>query len=172
MLYRLTPRFYAQLWVRRWGSPTNAENRQQSLSDPWQETALPRPDEIELTRALYADPLVAAALAAHNVPRVPAGGPLSQRFPKPVPLTTPLVKDLYWGCGTGLSHIELLTGQATETIRSFMVRAGIPLRHAGGRTPFLRRWRSGLPAGGLAGRQTARQPVGWLYSRHFTAAGS
>ncbi len=28
-----------------------------------------------------------------------------------MPLTTPLVEDLYWGCGAGLTHIELLTGQ-------------------------------------------------------------
>jgi hypothetical protein len=101
------------------------------------------PDEIELISALYADPLVDATLTAHDLRRVPTGGSLTQRFPVPVPLTTPLVKDLYWGCGTGLNHIELLTGQPSETIRGFMRRAGIPLRHPGGRTPFLRRWRSG-----------------------------
>jgi hypothetical protein len=60
-----------------------------------------------------------------------------------VPLTTPLVKDLYWGCGMGLNHIELLTGQAAGTVWGFARRAGIPLRHPGGRCPFLRRWRDG-----------------------------
>lgn len=125
---------------------------------------MPQPGEIELIRALYADPLIAAALAAHDVPRVPAGGSLSRRFPKPVPLTTSLVKDLYWGCGTGLNHIELLTGQPAESIRGFMRRAGIPLRHTGGRTPFLRRWRSGPSAG-----DPSESPVGWLYPRHFHA---
>jgi len=105
---------------------------------------LPGPEDIELVNALYADPLIAAALTAHDVPYVPAGGSLSQRFPVPVPLTAPLVKDLYWGCGTGLNHIELLTGQPSESIRGFMQRAGIPVRHPGGRTPFLRRWRSTL----------------------------
>ena len=85
-------------------------------------------------------------LTARNVARVPPGGPLWQRFPDPLPLTTPLVKDLYWGCGAGLTHIELLTGQPAMTVRGFMRRAGIPLRHPGGRTPFLRRWRAG-PAG-------------------------
>jgi hypothetical protein len=104
----------------------------------------PRPGEIELINALYADPLVTAALAAHDVPRVPAGGSPGHRFPVPVPLTTPLVKDLYWACGTGLNQIELLTGQPAESIRGFMRRAGIPVRNAGGRTPFLRRWRSSL----------------------------
>jgi hypothetical protein len=105
---------------------------------------LPGPDEIELVAALYADPLIAAVLNAHGIPRVPAGGSLADRFPRPVPLTTPLVKDLYWACGTGLNHIELLTGQAAASVRGFMRRAGVPLRPAGGRTPFLRRWRTGL----------------------------
>jgi len=105
---------------------------------------LPGPDEIELVSALYADPLIAAVLTAHDLPHVPAGGSLSERFPEPVPLTTPLVKDLYWGCGTGLSHIELLTGQAAESVRGFMRQAGISLRRPGGRSPFLRRWRSEL----------------------------
>lgn len=105
---------------------------------------LPGPDAIELVAALYADPLIAAVLTAHGIPPVPAGGSLADRFPRPVPLTTPLVKDLYWACGTGLSHIELLTGQASESVRKFMLRAGIPLRPPGGRTPFLRRWRTGL----------------------------
>jgi hypothetical protein len=102
---------------------------------------LPGPGDIELVRALYADPLVDAALTAHDVRRVPPGGPLAARFPVPVPLTTPLVKDLYWGCGVGLNHLELLTGQAAGTVRGFMRRSGIPLRPPGGRTPFLRRWR-------------------------------
>jgi hypothetical protein len=133
---------------------------------------MPRPgelesDEIELVNALYADPLIAAALAAHDVRRVPAGGSVSRRFPEPVPLTVPLVRDLYWGCGTGLNHIELLTGQAAENIRGFMRRTGIPLRHTGGQTPFLRRWRSGPSDGGLPG-----STAGGLYSRPFHAKGS
>jgi hypothetical protein len=107
---------------------------------------LPGPEEIELVRALYADLLIAVALTEHGVPRIPAGGSLSQRFPVPVRLTTPLVKDLYWECGAGLNHIELLTGQPAGSIRKFIQRAGIPVRHPGGRTPFLRRWRSGLSA--------------------------
>jgi hypothetical protein len=107
------------------------------------------PDEIELVSALYADPLIAGVLTAHEIPRVPAGGSLSQRFREPLPLTTPLVKDLYWGCGAGLNHIELLTGQAAGTVRRFMQDAGVPLRPAGGRSPFMRRWRSGL-GGGLS----------------------
>jgi hypothetical protein len=92
-----------------------------------------------------------SAYRAHDIARVPAGGSLSRRFPVPVPLTTPLVKDLYWACGTGLNHIELLTGQPAESVRGFMWRAGIPLRHPGGRTSFLRRWRAGAEAPRPAG---------------------
>jgi len=114
------------------------------------------PEEIELVSALYADPIVAAALTAYDIPHVPAGGSLSQRFPRPLSLTTPLVKDLYWECGAALNHIELLTGQAAGTVRKFMQDAGIPLRAAGGRSPFMRRWRSGL--GGSPARRMPAQP--------------
>jgi hypothetical protein len=107
---------------------------------------MPGPDQIELVEALYADPLIAEVLDIHGIQRVPPGAPIWARFPDPVPLTTPLVKDLYWACGTGLTHIELLTGQPAMTVRGFMRRAGIPLRHPGGRTPFLRRWRAALQA--------------------------
>ena len=72
---------------------------------------VPGPGEIELVQALYADPLITDVLDARDIPRVPPGAPLWQRFPDPVPLTVPLVKDLYWGCGAGLAHIELLTGR-------------------------------------------------------------
>jgi len=110
---------------------------------------VPGPTEIELVSALYADQLIAAVLTAHDIPQVPAGGPLCERFPEPVPLSTALVKDLYWGCGASLNHIELLTGQAAGSIRGFMQRSGIPLRHPGGRTPFMRRWRSGGTSGAV-----------------------
>lgn len=96
--------------------------------------------EIELINALYADPLIAAALTRHKVPRAAPGGPIWQRFPQPVPLTQRMVIDLYWECGAGLNHIELLTGQPAQTVRGFMRRSGIPVRHAGGRSPFMRRW--------------------------------
>jgi hypothetical protein len=107
--------------------------------------AIPQPsrEEIELIDALYADQLVASALVQYEIPRVPAGASIAERFPIPVPVTTPLVKDLYWHCGLGLNHIELLTGQPAMTVRGFMHRPGIPVRHPGGRTPFLRLWRTG-----------------------------
>jgi hypothetical protein len=119
---------------------------------------VPGPEEIELVEALYADPLIASVLDARDIPRVPPGAPLWQRFPDPVPLTTALVKDLYWGCGTGLAHIELVTGQPAMTVRGFMRRAGIPLRHPGGRAPFLRRWRAGEQAAGQAPAHVRTRP--------------
>ena len=105
------------------------------------------PSEIELVNALYADELIDAVLAGHKIARVPAGGPIWQRFPRPVPLTKQLVEDLYWGCGVGLSHIELLTGQPAQTVGRLMGRYEITTRPPGGLSPFLRRWRTGSITG-------------------------
>ncbi len=99
--------------------------------------------EIELIDALYADPLVRAALARHGVPRVPAGGPIWQRFPRPFPLGKALLADLYTECGVSSYHIELLTGRPSATVRRVLTECGIPLRPPGGRCPFLRRWIAG-----------------------------
>ncbi len=129
------------------------------------------PEEIRLVEALYADPLVAAVLDARDVPRVPPGGPIWQRFPDPVPLTAPLVKDLYWGCGAALTHIELLTGQPAMTVRGFMRRAGIPLRHPGGRTPFLRRWRADLTAAWKPSRASSQPRADRTGDPHRSQAG-
>jgi hypothetical protein len=104
------------------------------------------PAEIELIDALYDDPLVQQALARHGLPRRPAGGPIWQRFPVPLRVDADLAEELYAGCGVGLRHIELLSGQPAETIRGLLRARGIPLRPPGGRSPFLRRWRTGPPA--------------------------
>jgi hypothetical protein len=61
--------------------------------------------------------------------------------------------------GAGLAHIELLTGQPAMTVRGFMRRAGIPLRHPGGQTPFLRRWRAGLEAARQPSRASPHTPA-------------
>jgi hypothetical protein len=112
--------------------------------------ALAGSDEIQLIDALYADQFIAAVLAEHNIAQVSAGGPIWERFPEPVSLTRRLVTDLYWRCGAGLHHIELLTGQPAQTVRSFMRRTGITTRHAGGRSPFMRRWRTHAKVRGYA----------------------
>lgn len=99
------------------------------------------PSEIELLAALYADPQVRRALDRHGVPVVTVAGPIWERFPAPRQLTVSLVTDLYQGCGLSLHHIELLTGQPAVTAGALLHASGIQLRPAGGRSPFIRRWR-------------------------------
>jgi hypothetical protein len=102
------------------------------------------PGEIELVEALYADPLVRRTLARHHIARRPAGGPIWQRFPAPVPVSAEIVEELYLACGLGVRHIELLTGQPAQTILRLLRAEGITRRHPGGRSPFMRCWRAGL----------------------------
>jgi hypothetical protein len=101
------------------------------------------PTQIELVRALYADPLIQQTLDRHGMRRVPAGGPISQRFPGPIRVGPELAKELYESCGLGLHHIELLSGQPAETVRAALRARGVRLRSPGGRSPFMRRWRAG-----------------------------
>jgi hypothetical protein len=52
-------------------------------------------------------------------------------------------------------HIELLTGQPSDTVRRILLDAGVTLRPPGGRSPFLRRCRAGWQddgGGTIAGR--------------------
>lgn len=100
------------------------------------------PEGIELVRALYADPAVRRALDRHGVAAVPAPGAIWERFPVPVPLSAELAAELYEDCGIALHHIELLTGQPAATVRRLLHGNGITMRPAGGRTPFLQRWRA------------------------------
>jgi hypothetical protein len=100
------------------------------------------PTQIELVRALYADPLVQRALDRYGVRRVPARGPISLRFPVPVRVGPELAQELYESCGLGLHHIELLSGRPAETVRALLRAHGVRLRPPGGRSPFMRRWRT------------------------------
>ncbi len=100
------------------------------------------PTEIELVDALYADSMVRRVMARHGLPRMSAAGPISQRFPAPLAINPELAAELYDECGLGLRHIELLTGQPGDTVRAMLHRHGVKLRGSGGRSPFLRRWRS------------------------------
>jgi hypothetical protein len=106
------------------------------------------PAEIELIEALYADLLVRRALSRYGIARRPPGGPIWQRFPVPLPVSPELAKALYIECGLAARHIELLTGQPAQTVFTLLERHGIARRAAGGRTPFLRRWRAGSQASG------------------------
>jgi hypothetical protein len=110
------------------------------------------PTEIELVDALYAGPLVQQALSRHGLVSRPASGPIWQRFPVPLPVSPELAKELYVRCGLGVRHIELLSGQPAQTILRLLHAQGIPLRPAGGRSPFMRRWRQGPATGGPASR--------------------
>ena len=101
------------------------------------------PSEIELLTALYADSQVRQVLRRHSVPVVPETGPIWERFPEPQPLTTDLVTDLYEGCGLSTHHIEMLTGRPAPAAASVLRAGGVNLRPAGGRSPFIRRWRHG-----------------------------
>jgi predicted HTH domain antitoxin len=101
------------------------------------------PSEIELLAALYADPQVVRALDRHGVPVVALTGPIWKRFPAPQPLTVGLVTDLYAGCGLSTHHIELLTGRPAAAAATLLRTSGVRLRPAGGRSPFMRRWRPG-----------------------------
>lgn len=101
------------------------------------------PAEIELIEALYADPLVRVALVRHGIAPRRAGGQIWQRFPDPMPLSAFLAEELYVRCGLGIRHIELLTGQPSQTVLRLLRDHKIVRRPAGGRTPFLRRWRAG-----------------------------
>lgn len=100
------------------------------------------PAEIELIEALYADPLVQQALARHGIPGNPAVGPIWQRFPVPLRVSPELATELYLDCGLSVRHIELLTGQPSQTILRVLRVQGVDRRPAGGRSPFLRRWRT------------------------------
>jgi hypothetical protein len=100
------------------------------------------PAEIELVEALYADPLVRQALARHRIACRPPGGPIWQRFPVAVPLSAELAEELYVACGLSVRHIELLTGQPGQTILRLLASHGVIRRPAGGRSPFMRRWRA------------------------------
>lgn len=104
------------------------------------------PAEIELIDALYSDPLVAHALARHAIARRRAGGAIWQRFPVPLHVSPELAIELYAGCGLSVRHIELVTGQPSQTILRLLDAQGVARRHAGGRSPFLRRWRAGPDA--------------------------
>jgi hypothetical protein len=103
----------------------------------------PRPSEvfdIHLIEALYDDSEVARVLSAHQIPIIRDPGPIWQRFPTPVPLTKELLTALYVECGLSSFHIELLTGQPTQTVLRRLDRSHIARRGRGGRSPFMQRW--------------------------------
>jgi hypothetical protein len=109
------------------------------------------PADIKLIDALYADPGVQRTLARYGLPAAPAGGPIWQRFPVPARIEADLAAELYVSCGLATTHIELLTGQPAASIGRLLRAAGVTLRPAGGRSPFLRQWRTSPGASRWAG---------------------
>jgi predicted HTH domain antitoxin len=101
------------------------------------------PSEIELLTTLYANAEVRGVLDRHGVPVVETAGPIYERFPTPHRLSEALVVELYETCGLSLRQIELLTGRPAAAARALLRSSGIKLRPAGGRSPFMRRWRQG-----------------------------
>jgi hypothetical protein len=120
------------------------------------------PTEIELITALYADADVRQVLGRHGLPAVPPGGPIWQRFPVPARFSPDLAEELYVSCGISVHHIELLTGRPAASVRSLLHAAGVVMRPAGGRSPFMRRWRashSPMPGWGSSPGSSAQGPV-------------
>jgi hypothetical protein len=91
--------------------------------------------------------MVREVLTRYGVPRVAPSGPIWQRFAAPHSLTAELATELYSGCGLGLHQIELLTGRPAATTGNLLRAIGVPLRPAGGRSPFMRRWRQDRAGG-------------------------
>lgn len=118
------------------------------------------PADIELVRALYADPLVRHGLSRYGIAPRPAGGPIWRRFPDALPVSPQLAEELYVQCGLAARHIELLTGQPSQTVLRLLQAHGIDRRPPGGRAPFLRRWRAAQgPRPGAPGRAGLAEPA-------------
>jgi transposase-like protein len=152
---RLATELLEELYVRRGhtadqvAEATGASRREvlDSLRDAGLPVRVPVPDGEQqhvLLEELYGDATVVAILTAHRIPLVPRPGPLHERFPVPAAVSDLLLKDLYEGCGLSTVQMELVTGQPAATLREALKRVGIPLRRAGGLSPFSRRCR-GLP---------------------------
>ena len=93
--------------------------------------------------ALYADPDVTGFLKRHRIPQRPQRGPIARRFPQPIPLSEPLLRQAYVHLGLSARHIELLTGQPADQILDALPTAGIPVRVTSTPSPWLTRHRTG-----------------------------
>jgi hypothetical protein len=60
---------------------------------------------------------------------------LSHRFPRPAPLDTALVVELYSGLGLSATHIALLTGHTDSNVLDVLRHHGTPTR-PGSRSPW------------------------------------
>ena len=95
-----------------------------------------------LLEDLYGDPDVRAALVRHDVAvQDPAGrrrpGPFATFAP--LPLSGPLLRELYEDVGLSAFHIGLLCGTGSSTVLTRLRHAGIPIRPPGKPCPWLSR---------------------------------
>lgn len=123
---------------------------------------------LAIIAALYEDDDVVDVLRRFGVPFAARGGPITKRFPQPVPLTADLLRELYERIGLSTVQIELITGQPAATVRRRLAVFAIPRRPAGGLAPFTRRARQtaarqggtrGGTARGIRPVDGARRPV-------------
>jgi transposase-like protein len=95
-----------------------------------------------LLEDLYADPEVRAVLVRHDVAvQDPAGwrrpGPFATFAP--LPLSGPLLRELYEDVGLSAFHIGLLCGTGSSTVLTRLRHVGIPVRPPGRPCPWLSR---------------------------------
>ena len=116
--------------VRRGGTP---RSRTASTSTG---TGTADPPAAQLLADLYADRDITAVLRLHHLPRRTRPGPIAQRFPTAVPLSTALLAALYHDVGLSARQIELLTGQPHEQILAALHHAGLQVRTDAGPSPW------------------------------------
>jgi hypothetical protein len=97
---------------------------------------------VELIEALYHDADIRRTLRMNHVPIARSPGPLWERFPQPLPLTSALVRALYVDCGLSSFQIELITGHPSIMVLRKLAAAGVRRRPPGGLSPFMARWRN------------------------------
>ncbi len=97
-------------------------------------------DPHQLLDSLYADPDVRALLRQHHVPVRLQHGPITSRFPEPVPLSPALLRQAYLGVGLSAQQVELLTGQPAEQVLDALHAERISVRTLDGTpSPWLAR---------------------------------
>jgi len=98
-------------------------------------------DEVEVLAGLYSDDALTRVLERYGIEKRWEVGPVTRRFPKPVPLTKALLKGLYLKAGLSADQIELVTGQPRLRVRSMLRDFGVELRPPGTPAPItLRIW--------------------------------
>lgn len=96
--------------------------------------------------ALYQDVEVTELLRRYRIPRREQTGTITERFPSPVPISTPFLRAAYITVGLSCQHLEWLTGHPAEQILTLLHDNGIAVRAAGAFSPWLLKYRRELRA--------------------------